>query len=205
MPTSKVDIANLALTKLGSNEKLTSLSDNSVAARAMNRLYDPVRQAELRRRHWSFSIVRTSVAASATTPDWGFGYAYPLPADFLRAVPVSDYFVVPSLSDYTSQDASAFAFEVVGGVRCIVTDFTAPLKLRYVYDVTDEGQFDPLFVMAFAARLAFEACEQITNSNTKKQACQQDYQMSVREALAANAIEKPPQPFADDSWVIARL
>jgi hypothetical protein len=86
-----------------------------------------------------------------------------------------------------------------------VTDFGAPLSIRYVADITDEGVFDALFVTALAARIAFEVCEQITQSNQKKQIAASDYKEAIRDAAAVGAIEKPPAPIADDSWMVARL
>lgn len=199
--SSRVEIANLALTKNGSGQKITSLSDNSTAARVMNTLYDMTRKAELRARNWSFALKRAQLAASATAPSWGFSTAYPLPSDFLRLVQANEFYLTPSLYDYNTADASAFAIEQ-GQILC---DYSAPLKIRYVYDVTDEGTFDALFVHAFASRLAYESCEQITNSTAKKESIKADYLMAISAAVKANAIEKPPALVGDDSWVLTRL
>lgn len=197
---SRVDIANLALTKLGSASKITSLTDNSVAARALNGVYDIYRKAELRSRHWSFALKRTTIPALAAVPSWGFGYAYQLPSDYLRIVQVNDTFDVPALNDYNDGDTSPWAIES----GAILTDFGSPLKIRYVWDVTDEGTFDALFVVSLACRLALECCEQITNSNTKKAAAAEAYKEAIRDAAKAGAIEKPPAAISDDSWIMAR-
>jgi hypothetical protein len=198
---SRVDIANLALTKLGSNTKITSFEDNSVAARAISGVYDLVRKAELRKRHWSFALKRAALPALADAPTWGFGYAYQLPTDYLRLMQVGEFLLTPALNSYVTGDASPYAIEG----QTIATDFGAPLKIRYVADITDEGVFDALFVTALAARIAFETCEQITQSNQKKQIAASDYKEAIRDAAAVGAIEKPPAPIADDSWMVARL
>ena len=98
-------------------------------------------------------------------------------------------------------DDSPWAIE--GGI--LMTDFGAPLKLRYVRDVTDSGLFVPQFVDVMAAKLAYEACYAITQSREGQQTAMQDYKQAVREAAAANAIEKPPQGMLDDSWMLGRL
>lgn len=198
---SRVDICNLALLKLGSGAKITALTDNSVAARALSNCYDLIRKAELRANYWAFSLTRTALPAAMTPPAWGFKAAYPLPSDFLRMVQVNQFYLIPALLDYNTADASAFAIES-GQVLC---DYTAPLKIRYVRDVTDEGTFDALFNVSFAARLAYETCEQITNSNTKKQSIRQDYSDAIKIAARTSAIEKPPQLIGDDSWMMTRL
>jgi hypothetical protein len=203
---SRADIANLALLKLGSGTKITSLTDNSPAAATLNRCYDMMRQAELRANYWSFALRRTTVPKLAAVPPWGFKQQFGLPDDYLRLQQVNDFYIVPALSSYTDYDASAYAIETNSdGVLCILTDYPAPLKLRYVRDVQDEGLFDALFTVSFAIRLAFECCEQITNSNSKKAQLKEDYKDAIKLAARTSAIEKPPQAIGDDSWMVARL
>lgn len=203
---SRVDICNLALLKLGSGSKITSLTDNSVAARALSNCYDLIRKAELRANTWSFSLKRTALPASATPPAWGYANAFPLPSDYVRLMQANQFYLTPALLDYNTGDASAFAIETnADGVLSILTDYTAPLKIRYVWDVTDEGRFDALFNISLAARLAYETCEQITNSNTKKQSIRQDYMDAIKQAVRTNSIEKPPALIGDDSWIVSRL
>ncbi len=203
---SRIDIANLALTKLGSASKITALTDNSVAAVAINSVYEMVRLAELRGNYWSFALKRTSIPASATAPAWGFSVAYPLPSDFLRLVQANEFYLVPALYDYNTADASAYSIETnADGVQSILCNYTAPLKLRYVWNATDEGTYDPLFNMALASRLAYETCEQITGSTGKREQAKADYKDAISMARKVGAIEKPPSLIGDDSWVLTRL
>ncbi|WP_151038937.1 hypothetical protein [Mycobacterium tuberculosis] len=197
---SQVDICNRACTKLGA-ARITDITENSKSARVMNSLWNTVRQAELRRRTWKFATARTTLAALATPPAWGYNNAFQLPPDFLRLVQVNDTFAVPALTDYRDQDDSAYVIE---GSQ-IFTIFNAPLKLRYIRDITDPGLFDALFVEAFAAKLAYEACEEITQSLSKRQQAMEDYKQALRDATVAGAIERAPQGFPDDSWMLIRL
>lgn len=198
---SRVDICNLALLFLGSGSKITSLTDNGVAARALNGCYDLLRKAELRANYWSFALKRDTLPALADAPAWGYQQKFQLPGDFLRLVQINDFFLVPSILDYNDADASAWAIES----GQVLTDYQAPLKIRYVWDVQDEGTFDALFNVSFATRLAHATCEQITNSNTKKQGLGDDYKKAIMLATRAGAIEKPPALIGDDSWVMSRL
>lgn len=197
---SQVEIVNRAITKLGGG-RITSLGDNSKAARTMSALWDTVRRAELRKRNWSFALRRASLPSLSTAPDWGYALAYQLPPDLLRLVQVSDIYIIPGLTDYREGDDSPYAIE---GSQ-LLTDFPAPLKIRYVADVTDPGSFDALFVEAFAAKLAYEACYDITQSNQGREAAAQDYKATIAEAVRTNAVGKPPQGFPDDSWIMGRL
>lgn len=202
---SKVEIVNLALRKLGAG-RITALTDGVEPARVMNDIYDMVRRAELRRSTWGFALRRDSLPALAAAPEWGFARAFALPADFLRLVQVGDIFAVPAQDNYVNSDNSLWAIESnADGVRVLLTDLAAPLKIRYVRDVTDETQFDALFCMALAARLAYEGCEQITGSNTKKDAAAGDYTDAMKQAVRTNAVERPPVSIADDSWLVGRL
>jgi hypothetical protein len=203
---SRVDIANLALTKLGSASKITSRTDNSVAAIAINSVYEMVRLAELRRYYWAFALKRAALPLSAMAPTWGFSAAYPLPSDFVRLVQVNEFYLVPGLYDYNTADASAFSIETnADGVLSILCNYEAPLKVRYVWNATDEGTFDALFNMSFASKLAYETCEQITGSTGKREQAKADYREAIAMAIKVGAIEKPPALIGDDSWMMARL
>lgn len=197
---SQTDIVNRALTKLGA-ARITNINDSNKSARAMNAIYDTVRKSELRKHMWGFALKRDAIAKLADAPAWGFGNQYQLPTDFLRLVQINDTFIIPAIAEYTTQDNSAWAIEGTA----ILTDFDAPLKIRYVRDIIDAGLYDPLFVESFAAKLAYEACEEITNSNQKRAAAMDNYKEAIREAVMTNAIERPPQGIPDDSWMVGRL
>lgn len=197
---SQVEICNRALIKLGAGQ-ITSITDNNKQARVLSDLWSTVRKAELTRRFWNFALSRTSLAALSTTPAWGFGYQYQLPTDFLKLMQINDTFIAPSLVDYRSGDDSAYAIEGTS----LLTNFGAPLKIRYVADVTDPGLFDPLFAEVLASKLAYEACYTITQSRDGQRAAQDDYKFAIREAALSNAIAKPPQGMPDDAWMLGRL
>ena len=192
--SSKVEICNLALTKLGA-ARITSLDDDSKQARALSSIFDPTRDAELALHPWSFAITRVSLPASSTAPAFGWDRAFPLPADCLHIVQVGD-----SFSFYDSDTAGA-GFDVEGGA--VLTDAVSPLLVRYVYRVTNSGLFPPLFVQALACRLALELAEELTQNVSKREAAAVAYRDTIREAKRANVIERPPQMVPDLSWVRA--
>jgi len=197
---SQVEIINRALIKLGAS-RITSIDDASKSAQVMSVLWDTVRRSELSKRYWTFSLARVLLPALSTPPTFGFGNAYQLPPDYLKLVQVGDQYLAPGLADYRTQDDSAWAIEA--GV--LMTNFGAPLKIRYVADVSDPGLFTPQFIEVMASKLAYEACYAITQSRDGQQAAGQDYKQAVREAAMANAIEKPPQGMLDDAWILGRL
>jgi hypothetical protein len=191
---SDVSIANRALTKLGA-DRILLLTDETQAARTINSMYTDVRDAEIRRYTWKFSIKRTSLSALATAPEWGFDFQYPLPFDYLGLVQVNEYYV-RSLTDKNA------AWSVEGGN--ILTNFEAPLKLRYKARIENPAMFDPLFVEVLACKLALEACETLTQSGSKYDAAAQGYKFALAEAARQDAIENPPDELPWGSWLDSR-
>jgi hypothetical protein len=196
---SAVEIANRALVKLG-EERITAFTDPSKAARLVNSMFDIVRDAELRAHPWSFAMTRAQLPALVAAPAWGYARQYELPADFLRLVYIQDTWVA-DLNDYRGDDNPMFMVEG----RRILTDLSAPLRIRYVSRIEDTALFDALFVEVLACRLASEMAEPLTQSNSKVQIAADKYEEAVARARRANAIEKPPVLPPDDTWVASRL
>lgn len=189
----KVEIANRALTKLGA-ERILLLTDPSKEARVMNSMFDTVFDAELRRHRWKFALKRATLPALVAAPEWGYSYAYQLPSDFLALVQVNDYYL-RGLKQKT-------LWTIESGQ--ILTDLPAPLKVRYVRRVDNLLLLDPLFVEVLSCKLAYEACETLTQSSTKKQAAGEEYQFAVSEATRQDAIENPPDELPWGSWMDSR-
>lgn len=198
---SSVQIANSALTKLGES-RIMSLDDNVKAAREINAIFELRRNALLRAYNWNFAMKRASLPALADEPVWGYSLAYQLPSDCMRPVQVGEYYVIPGLADYIGgTDDEPFRIEG----RTIVTDWSAPLNIRYIRKVTNTGEFDDLFVEALAWDIAVNVAEPLTQSTSKKESAKDDLKAAILQAIRANAIELPPQHQQDDSWIIGRL
>jgi len=189
---SRTDIANLALTRLGAAH-IVALDDDSVAAGVINTLFAPAVEAELRANLWHFSRTRARLAQMVDAPTFGFAAQYMLPADCLRLLRVSG---IPG------NPAQQPPWQIEAGR--ILINHSGPLDILYIARVDDSGRFDALFVQVLAARLALEACERITNSNTKKQMLAEDYAQALKTARRANAIERPAVRPADGTWLAAR-
>jgi hypothetical protein len=190
MTISNVAIANRALQKLGTSDRIASLTEDSPNARTMNAAFDITRRAELRRYDWSFAIARASIAADAADTTWGDWNRYTLPNDFLKLI----------RDDETGQHVD---WRIEG--LYIVTADDSPLEIRYVADIEDPTFFDALFIEALASKLAVECCQEVTGSTGKKADAKDDYAFAIAEAKRIGAIEKPAAEFMEDSWLNARL
>lgn len=197
---SATEVCNRALGKLGESSIL-DLTDNNTRARAMNATYTAVRDAELRRHIWNFSVKRDAIAALVSTPPWGYSTEYGVPSDCLRILSVNDIWPGPDMADYRNSSSRPYMVEN-GKILCSVS---APLKIRYVYRVTDTNLFDACFFECFASRLAYENCERITQSDSKKQLAWVDYKKSLLEGISVGSLELPSESIQDDSWVVCRL
>jgi len=220
MGISDVDIANLALTKVGANP-ITSFGDNTANAALFNRTYGMLRD-KLQRSRWNFNRAYVNLAASTTAPPFEYQYAYQLPDDYLRLElaaqvqptgspppgaisfgPPTSLVGMPGvdLSDYNN--ARSQDYRIVG--TQIWSNIPPPLSIIYGKREPDPNKFDAFFVEAFAAYLAWQLCERLTNSNAKKAELRDEYRASMFEALNGKAIELPPEHIPDDSWMLSRI
>lgn len=197
---SKTDIANRALTKLG-EDRITDLLDDTERARTLNSMYAMCRDAELRAHVWNFAIKRASLPRLAQLPAFGYDFQYQLPSDLVRVIQINEWWYWWGGADYYGGNNAEYQIEG----RMILSNFNGPMPIRYVASVDDPGLYDSLFVEAFACRLAMEACERLTQSNTKLQALQQQYIAAIRQAVRADAVENPPESLPDESWMLSRI
>jgi hypothetical protein len=188
--SSQAGICNRALEKLG-EQPIVSINDESKQAQALKRVYGETLNALLTEHPWHFAKKRAALAAAATAPDWGFAYAYPVPADFLRLLAI--------------ENGAAFSLEADAvAPQAILSDVPPPLRVLYLYAVGDSGRLPPHFVEAFASKLAFDICEDLTQSNTKKDMMSQLFLADLAKAKRINGLQKSPEGFSAFSWLAAR-
>jgi len=196
--TSEVSIANRVCTLLGA-DTIIALTDDNNRARTINANYAPIRDAELARRRWRFSISRASLVALAAAPDSDYARQFQVPNDFLRLIEGGDLTSGPDFADYRG-GYSLYSRE---GDR-ILTNLNAPLHIRYLARITDASLFDAAFAESLAARIADECCERLTQSDSKRQICMQAYKRAIQEATRANALEVASESLADSEWIAVR-
>jgi len=186
---SNVEIANRALDKIGHTGTpiVNIASDNTKASKLIGRLYDVLRRKELSTHYWKFAKTRVTLAPDATTTDYSFAYQYELPADFLRVYKID----------------SDFPYEIVG--RKILTNDGPVLYFQYIADVIDPNLYDPLFIEAFAALIAKEIVEPMTDGSIgKRQLAMADYTDLIFQAKLMDAIQEPPIDIEEGSWIESR-
>lgn len=200
--SSKVEVVNRALVKIGSNT-ITLLTDASEQARKANTVFNGLAKAELRRQAWSFAKKRAVLAPHATSVGLPtYGYSHSLPSDFLRIVWLDGQWVFSSIREAGFIDDPTYSIE---GSSLLRND-SGSATISYIADLSNNVElWDETFVDAFTCRLAVELTHPITKNLQLRQTIKADYLEALKEAKRINAIELPPQGIPDGSWVLARL
>jgi hypothetical protein len=197
---SQTAIVNHALDLLGETA-INDISDATEPAERMLAAWDHTRDAALRGRWWRFAIERASLPADSSTPAWGFTTQYQIAGDVVRVIQVDQYWPAPVLSDYVGSDTSPYKIE---GDK-ILTDITAPLKVRWIVNSVDVGLWDSLFARVMACDLAERLAPRLTGSETMLARINQQRAKAITEAVRVNALEQPPTMINDSSWIASRF
>jgi hypothetical protein len=171
---SEVDICNLALSCIGDNATVSSISppEGSAQAEHCARFYPMARDSLLDMASWNFTMRRVALAQlTMVWPEWK--YAYAIPSDTLniisiisataaddystRSIPTDgayysgNYAPPISAGQYTPQP---YTVETQADGSSVLFTNCEGAVMRYSSFVTDTAQFTPLFVMALSWHLA---------------------------------------------------
>jgi len=185
---NEIDIVNFALIQIGS-DTITSLTEDSQQARLMNNIFTPSLQSLLQEHPFNFSLKRATLAQSATTPEFDYNYAYPLPSDCLQVIDFED---------------SEYGYEFVVEADSVLTDLDT-CKIKYVADVTDMNKLAPIFRQAFISYLASQVAPYLTNTAPYAQGSAQQFMMYMKKAKVANARESRRYKSQAGSWLTTRV
>lgn len=189
MSNSVVQICNMALAKIGSESFITSLSDDTKAARHLSIFYEPIRDSLLRSHLWRFARKQYQLAPLVTGPLFDGGYYFQIPTDCVRVVvPDEDYFY-------------GYGRWSVEGNK-ILAD-TNVLNIVGLQRVEDPNLFDPIFSEALATRLAHELCIPLTNSESLKNALKADSRELILRAAHVGATEQDSSKFISEVLIMA--
>jgi len=169
---TELAICNEALVLIGQAE-ITSLYEDSDAARACLRLYSLTRDAVLRAYPWTRAMKYDTLTVDATEPAWGYSYRYALPDDLLRLLGL---------------DYSKYTFKVVGGY-VYTNEVSDDLNIRYTARITAPADWDALLRKAVAMRLSHALAVPLTGDKTLAKLQWELYQLVIREARSIDGQE----------------
>ncbi len=186
MAVAPVDIANLALTKLGA-DVLTSTTEDNDRAVLFNAQYPHSRDATLQAYPWNFAMRRKSLGKDATAPIFKWANRFTIPGDSLMVVGTDD---------------DTFPWDVEEGF--IVSD-RGSMKILYITQITDSAKFSPLFVEALAELLASNMALGITGKLDLKKVHFELFRAVIREARTRDSQARTPGSFGDGDLIDARF
>lgn len=187
--TTSVSICNMALARAGVSQTISSLTETSTQARMCNQFYEPTRQSLLREFPWPFAERYFTLALIAEEPNSRWNYSYRFPSTALR---INE--VVVDGGERVPDPPVPFKIGSDSSGRVIYCD-EAEAVVAANTDISDVNQFDPLFVDAFAWRMAWELSSPLSQNPSYVQTTQMGYERAIRKAMAAALNEERPDEF----------
>jgi hypothetical protein len=186
-----VDIANLGIRHLG-EDRISSLTEDSERARAVNDVHETVRDLVLRKHPWNCALAQAVLAPAGAAPAFGFAYAYDFPTDpyCLRVLGL----------DYDRHGKAPWKSRA----RQIHTDEGTALYIHFIKRVADPAQFDATLVEALAAELAYRVAFRLTGSRSAEAAMKAWARDAILSARAADAQEGTPDDPEESDWLESR-
>ncbi len=202
MANSNTQIANLALSAIGTRSTIASVNENSAEARMILLHYQPSLDAVLQAARWNFARKQISLAllqdgtAGGTVPQpWLYEYAYPtdcVSARFIIPNVITDPAVAGAIVAVPQYMGNPVPFLVssdtdVNGneIKVILTN-QPQAQLVYTKIVQSPAMFDSLFTNCFVAYLAHRICIALTGDKDMAKNQFQLAEDASRKAQASN-------------------
>jgi hypothetical protein len=196
---TKLGTYNKVLIALGDAVPLASLSENRLARRVLDQVWDNgVVNYCLEQGFWSFATRSTKISFSTTIiPSFGFKYAFEIPSDFcaINGVWIDEKFNCP-----------LEIYDLEAGV--LYADYDN-IYLKYVSNASTYGgdlaRWSDAFSDFVASRMAFEAEPLITASLNINMKLDKSQQVAKLHALNLDKRNKAKQKVPVGAWVNARF
>lgn len=189
---TKIQIWNMALDVLR-EQPLAAVTDNAATAKWLARNYDQQRDYLMERYLWKFAMQRVQLAADSTPPGYQWNYRYLLPTDSLRFVP-------PTYNG--EMGGTPIPFEEESGY--LLCDQVGPLRLRYIYRVTNEGLWSNGFCECLSLRLAVRMAHWLTGKQGMVQEIKSQYKDTLAEVVQTHAVQVASMAYYDDDILTQR-
>lgn len=197
----KLAIYNSALRALGSR-RIASLTENREPRRVLDDVWgadDRIVLLALEAAEWTFAKRTVEVTYNAAiTPPFGHSYGFDIPSDLVRlaSIALEPTFSRPLLDrEYESEGGYWFANHQY-------------LYAQYVSTDPEFGFNSDLWTQTFkdylAWSMAYEACERITNSTSKRDRLERDMRRALSKAKGTNGMGEGVKVLRSGSWVRSR-
>ena len=175
---SKVEICNLALTRIGAN-RITSLTDDSEEARQCNLMYQTMADEVMSEGPWSTTIARVSLAQTGNTPTYGYDNEFQLPTIpvLLRVLSINESLI--GNTDYVIEDDK------------LLTD-EETISIRYIGRIVNTQAYGPYLTRSIISRLAAELAYSFTAQVQASELLMRRYRQDLDEGLALDGQQGKP-------------
>jgi hypothetical protein len=223
---SEVDIANIALSRLGNRATVSSLDppEGSPEAAHCASFYPIARDSLLEMHFWSFATRRVALALLSEAPPSEWQYAYAAPDDILKinavtAIDASDDYstgLQPPYSVYgaSNTETSFGVYTPQPYVRESLEDGSPVIytnqetaAIRYTRRITDSTRFTPLFCDALGVLLASYLAGPILKGDAGRriaQALRQEAEMMLSRAAVSDANQRRASVAHAVPWQVNR-
>lgn len=180
---AETDIANMALSRLGTRATIADLTENSTEARQISLWYATVRDELQSLVDWNFNRVSQALASSGTPPArWASSYAYPSDCLKMRRLDFG------TVSWAAGDPASDFEIASDGSGTFLYCNEDR-VSAVYAQRVTDPARFTPGFVLALVDCLAAAVAHAITQKADLAEMLARRAQERIERARADSANE----------------
>lgn len=184
LPTSAVDVCNMALDFIGQAQISSIEAPTRQSEIIVARHYDQVRRELLREWVWNFAYT-LGTASLDTDIEIPFDYknAYLLPNDCVRFISMEGDSEIDRATDY----------QISGRHIYYDGDDAASINVRYVRDVTDVTLWDDLFRKIVVLKLALNLCYPFSKSKSDTERINSLLTLELKGAISIDGQERPPR------------
>lgn len=188
--SSKVQLCNMALSRLGANT-ITSLTDGTTEAKLCNTFFNDLSEEVISEGSWSSTIRRAALAKTTNTPVYDYTNEFQLPVD------------PKALKVLNVNESSANDIDYVIEDDKLLTD-EGSVKIRYIAFITDSEVWDVYLKRAFVSRLASELAYPLTGDDRKASSEFERYRLFLSEGLALNNQQGSKQSYVSNDLIDVR-
>lgn len=192
-PTTRTDIANMALDLLNVKAGVTDL-DNPISEteKLCARWYENVKQSLLRSYNWNFAKERATILRVGS-PAFEYSDAYKLPNDFVKLLEIMDWYEAPGDKSYE-----------IEGDRILLNNGNATsINIKYIKNTEAITLFDPLFVNLLIIHLSIKLAYKLTMDKNLLITIQNMAQSEEMKAVSIFGQERPPKRIQKSRFVSA--
>lgn len=201
---NKIDLVNLALSRLGESVQVTSISppDGSNAALLASRVWVHAVYETIGAIAWPFATRRAALVAATNDLGDTFGYCYDLPGDHVKILGVLP---AGAKDDFTMSDGKPIPYQCQvseDGVERLYTDL-ASAQVRYTIYVDDPNKWPPQFRNAFVYVLAAQIAGGLAKDEAGRRlsdSMMQKAYVAMQTAVAESAAKREMRPAHVPAW-----